>query len=307
MPSGDQSTATTPGAVGTVGTVGVVGSAGGLAAPRRPLAGSPVARLRPRTGPQILDSGFEVLRFRAATIIALLAILHGPFFIASQLISWFLADHLGVWSVVRNVWNGRNGDFVLTPAEQWACIAGLVSLLGEMLFAVGLAALMREWLVGADPAPLPIVKEVARRLPTILGAWLLALVCKAIGAAFCLVGLVIAVPLFSILAPVIAFEPGGPLRAFNRTRRLVNRASNKALFLTSTMALLSLLISWSIALGGNVAITHFEEFSTIMGVAVTLLLVVARSASTALLYLDIRVRTEGLDLALRAPDTLGRS
>ena len=48
-----------------------------------------------------------------------------------------------------------------------------------------------------------------------------------------------------------------------------------------------------------------EQFTTVMGVVVTLVLLVARTSAMVLFYLDIRVRTEGLDLALRAPEALG--
>lgn len=253
----------------------------------------------------MLDAGFEVLRFRAPVIVALLVLLHGPFFVASQLMSRIGGDGLGTWMLARHLWRALDGA-PLTDADWWTLSAILVGLFGEMVFAVGLALLMRHWLGGDDPTATTVARSVVRRAPTIVVAWLIALVLKAVALALCGVGLIVAIPVLSLLGPVVAFEDGGPGRALRRTRQLGNSASSKALFISVTMGLLTLLIAAGLDVGQSVAVTNVEQFSTIMGIAVSLLLVVARCGATALLYLDVRVRSEGLDLALRAPDALGR-
>ena len=62
---------------------------------------------------------------------------------------------------------------------------------------------------------------------------------------------------------------------------------------------------WTLRAGAAGGIGDVEQFTTVMGVVVTLVLLVARTSAMVLFYLDIRVRTEGLDLALRAPEALG--
>lgn len=273
--------------------------------PAPPLAGSPVERLRPRTATQILDAGFEVLRFRAPTIGILLATLHGPFFAASL---WMVHHSGNGWFaplVVRRLWEEPSlGD---APRAELAWLAGSFasSLFGEMLFAVGLAILMRRWMEGDDPSAATILRDTLRRLPGIVALWLIALLLKSLGAAICLVGLLLFVPHLSLLAPVMAFERGRGIRALARSRELVNRAPERVLFLTVVAPVFSILVPWALEAGADRGISTVESFSTVMGLVATLVLVVARSSATTLLYLDIRVRTEGLDLALRAPQALG--
>ena len=91
----------------------------------------------------------------------------------------------------------------------------------------------------------------------------------------------------------------------SRSRQLVNRASERALFLTLMAPLLSFGALWTLRAGAVGGIGDVEQFPTVRWVVVTLVLLVARTSAMVLFYLDIRVRTEGLDLALRAPEALG--
>jgi hypothetical protein len=273
--------------------------------PAEPLPGSPIERLRPRTAPQILDAGFEVLRFRAKTIAILLVVLHGPFYVASVVLLRQADDVSWPALLLSRLWTGRSLGDLPTNDLGWIAGSTVCALFGEMLFAVALATLIRGWLEGADPGPRAMVIATLRRFPAILAVWLLALVLKAIGGALCAVGLLLVVPYLSILGPVVAFEPGGIGHWVARSRELVTRAAPRALFLTLMAPVLSGLVSWGIEAGDALGITRFEQFSTIMGIAASMLLLVARCSTMTLFYLDIRVRTEGLDLALRAPRALG--
>jgi len=248
------------------------------------------------------------MRFRAKTIAILLVVLHGPFYVASVVLLRQAGDVSWPTLLLSRLWNSSSLDALPRSSQIWIAGSTLSGLFGEMLFAVALAALMRGWLEGRDPSAGDVIRRTLRRLPGILLVWIVALVIKAIGAALCLVGLLLVVPQLSILAPVVAFEGSGSFRmlsALGRSRQLANRSASRALFLTLMAPALSALVSWGISAGDQLGITRFEQLSTIMGIAASLLLVVARGATMTLLYLDIRVRTEGLDLAIRAPEALG--
>lgn len=275
----------------------------------QPLPGSPVARLRPRTAAQVLDAGFEVLRFRAGTVAALVVVLHGPFLAAAYLLGR-AADGLTLWR-----WLLRQLDLVGTTSASgsadgsivYAAASALTLLAGEMVVGVAIASLIRAWMEGRDPAAPEILLSTARRLPVILASWLAALASKTLGAALCLVGLLLVVPPLSLAAPVLAFERAGPVNALVRSRTLTSRNSGAALFITLMAPALSLSLFGVLRLGDLMAITAFEQFAQAMAMAVMLVLLVARASASTLLYLDIRVRTEGLDLAMRAPHALGTS
>lgn len=270
-----------------------------------PLAGSPVERLRPRTGPQILDAGFEVVRFRGRTIAILLAVLHGPFLAASL---WMTHQSGNGWFstlIVRRLWEGPRFELAASTETWWLAGSLACSMFGEMLFGVGLATLVRHWLEGTDASAATVLRATGRRLPVIGLAWLAALVVKAMGLLICGVGLLLVLPHLSILAPVMAFERGNVVSWIRRSRQLVNRSAERALFLTVMAPLLSFGLLWSLERGAGQGFGDLQQFTTGMGVVVTLVLVVARTSAMVLYYLDIRVRTEGLDLALRAPETLG--
>lgn len=270
-----------------------------------PLAGSPVERLRPRTGPQILDAGFEIIRYRAGRIAVLLAVLHGPFFAASL---WMTHQSGNGWFsllIIRRLWDGPRFELAASAEVWWLTGSLACSLLGEMLFGVGLSTLVRHWVEGTDATAGSVLRTTGRRLPVILSVWLVALVVKAAGLALCGVGILLVLPHLSILAQVMSFERGNVASWISRSRQLVNRASERALFLTLMAPLLSFGALWTLRAGAAGGIGDVEQFTTVMGVVVTLVLLVARTSAMVLFYLDIRVRTEGLDLALRAPDALG--
>lgn len=271
----------------------------------QPLAGSPVARLRPRTAPQVLDAGFEVLRFRAKVIAILLVVLHGPFYAASVILVRQADDVSWPALLISRLWSGTTRDVGTTADYAWIGGSWASALFGEMLFAVALASLIRAWLEGRDPGAPELLRATLRRLPAIAAVWVIALIMKSFAAALCGVGILLVVPYLSILAPVVAFEPGGPFTWLGRSRHLVGRAAGKALFLTLMAPALSLLVSWGLSAGQQLGIASVDEVTTVMGIAASLLLVVARCSAMALFYIDIRVRTEGLDLAIRAPDALG--
>jgi len=281
---------------------------GGPPLRRDPLPGSPVDRLRPRSAPQLLDAGFEVLRFRPGAIATLLVVLYGPFLVAAL---WMMDRAGNGWFPVLSLASLRRllDDATSGGSEElwWAAGATGATLVGEMLFAFALATLVRHWLDGDDIGVRSVLRTTARRLPGLAAAWIAALVLKLLGAALCLVGLVVFVPRLSLLAPVMAFEHRSPTKALGRSGELVARTSDRALFLVAIAPVLSFALPWALQAGADQGFHAVEQFSTVMGIAASLILLVARSATMTLFYVDIRVRTEGLDLALRAPAALERA
>ena len=202
-------------------------------------------------------AGFEIIRYRAGRIAVLLAVLHGPFFAASL---WMTHQSGNGWFsllIIRRLWDGPRFELAASAEVWWLTGSLACSLLGEMLFGVGLSTLVRHWVEGTDATAGSVLRTTGRRLPVILSVWLVALVVKAAGLALCGVGILLVLPHLSILAQVMSFERGNVASWISRSRQLVNRASERALFLTLMAPLLSFGALWTLlagAVGGSGAV-----------------------------------------------------
>jgi hypothetical protein len=135
-------------------------------------------------------------------------------------------------------------------------------------------------------------------------AWLAVVVLAAIGfVLFVLPGLLV-LSMFAVAAPVIVVERTGPLRGLRRSWRLVG----KRVWTVLGALLAAVLAAGIIDLAFGILAALFLSFSWgwVVGAVVNSLgRVVAGGAlagTVALIYLDLRVRREGLDLELQAAD-----
>jgi hypothetical protein len=115
-------------------------------------------------------------------------------------------------------------------------------------------------------------------------------------------------PLVIAVAPILMIEKVGPIKAISRSFSLVTR---RYLMVTGANALATVM-----ALIANFVLTLLPDFvaqlvgapwnwiiNAVGASLVSLLLVPAVAGVAILLYLDLRVRTEGLDIELQATDT----
>lgn len=279
--------------------------------PRSPgtaLVGSPVSRLQQRSLGQLLDGGFEVLRFRFRTIAIVASAIILPLFALPQMaVAWFLQSPT---ESATSVLLGQDLD---SRGAGWAVLLSYAAQLGLMLATmytgVAVAHLVSSWLAGNDPTPADVFTFLRSRLLPATGAWLLALLLKVIAGALCGFGLLYAVPMLSVLAPVIAVERLSPAASLSRSRSLVGAQYSTAFGVMFGWALASwILTTLAQAATGTVAeLTTSSLWAVLLVVHVvtvlaTVALTVVQVAVTVLFYVDLRVRTEGLDLDLQIPD-----
>src|SRR4029077_8800244 len=88
---------------------------------------------------------------------------------------------------------------------------------------VAMAHLVSGWLAGEDPGAGEVLRVVGRRSGVALLAWLIALLLKGLSILACGVGVVLTIPMFMVLSPVVAIEGVGPLAAVKRSWRLSSR------------------------------------------------------------------------------------
>jgi hypothetical protein len=191
-------------------------------------------------------------------------------------------------------------------------VAALIQNLSFFFVGGAIARLVSSWYAGGDMTARQAVGASLRKAPALLGAFAVLLPIKIAGLLTCGLALPFVVPLLMLTAPAIVIEDlgpiAGPLRSFRLAKRrygpcigvwalalVIEITVNLALSLVP--ALVSSITPGPLAPVVAAAGTVFAAFVTapfVVGVCV-------------LLYLDLRVRTEGLDLELDADAAFARA
>jgi hypothetical protein len=272
------------------------------------LPSSPVRRLQPRGVGEILDGGFEVLRFRFVTLMAITTLFAVPLYALPTLLrianGGSRASVLDAQASVLRVFTSEGGT------DNNGTLIGIVAALGGALalaiVGVAVAHLVTSWLMGGDPTFRDTLRHVARRGPVLAGAWVLATLMKGVGA-FCFIWVVL-IPLLLVLSPVVSCEQVGPITAIRRTWRLSRPRYGALAGLAIVSALVSSIIWLVLSAISTLVLQIWRDASwvwaaaAVIGVVIQLLLMPIQAAWVSLAYVDLRVRTEGLDLELEADE-----
>jgi hypothetical protein len=269
----------------------------------------PSVDLRPMTVADVVDGAFAVIKARPLRLFGIAAVFVVPVYLLAAYLQRNMMGGVGL----GDLWSNFNDPAVRADAQSqsgagefWATVLVLVvPTLALMFVAASIAKLMGAWTNGQDPAAGELLRGVGRRWWVILVAYLLIHVVELLGAATCYIGSLAAMAFFSLTAPVIGAEGLGPIQAMQRSARLAGTRFWPVLGINLLIALVDLLLST--ALGGlpqflaawfgfDVAWLLLAAGNIIAAVITTPFV----AAATVLLYLDLRVRTEGLDIELSA-------
>ncbi len=259
--------------------------------------------LRPLTLTDVVDASYAVLKARPGTVALLALVVVLPTQFLNTTVQGEVAA--AVSPIVGPVWGDAGESDWVAAAIAWASWSFAYLLLGAAL-----ARLMSAWYAGADLSFGDLVPLTVRAFPALAGAWLVALVPKAAS----LVSLGLLTPfvagLFVMIAPAVAVEGHGVGGAIRRSVALARR---RPMFVGLTLVGVALAewflqlalvgIPWMVA---DAALPEAVEVWVVAAAAVAARLVTASAAAAApmLLYLDARVRAEGLDLQLAAGEAL---
>ena len=256
----------------------------------------------------LLDGGFAIIKQAPATIIGLTAV----FSIPIQVLGAFLARNTEGFDLEAAV-EDTSGRFEVGPSFA-AGASGIVVQIGSALALVFVAAaigrLVSAWYVGHDLT----TGELVRATLPLSGALVVSCFFVHVLEGVAVLGLGV-LPLavmtwFLVTAPVIGVERIGPIAAMRRSARLVQRRFWPVLgaallgFLVETLffyaiGLIPLLVSLLIGTEGVLWVVP-----AVVSIATQLVTMPFVASVTVLIYLDLRVRTEGLDLELRANEAL---
>ena len=168
------------------------------------------------------------------------------------------------------------------------------------LLAATIAQLMTGWYHRRPVSAGTAIAATLRQLPALFVLWATVHVCEAVAA------LVIAVPalgvmtLCSVAVPVLVVEGCGPFAAMSRSVQLTRTRVGSAFWIVVLIALVDLVLATTLG-GVSFLVTPFDFAPAVSGLVVSAASIVSApfvAAATTLLYLDLRVRAEGLDIEL---------
>jgi len=266
----------------------------------------PVA-LRAMTSTDILDGAWGIIKARPKTVFAITAMILLP----TEILAAWLAQSGSAFTDLSGALAG-NGTGSSVLGGGGVVVAALIQNLSLFLLGGAIARLVSSWYAGGDMTARQAVGATLQRAPALLGAFAILLPVKLAGLATCGLALPFIVPMMMLTAPAIVIEGLGPIAGPLRSLRLARRrywpcvgvwALALVIELTVNLALsvvptlVASIAPGPLAPAVAAAGTVFSAFVTapfVVGVCV-------------LLYLDLRVRTEGLDLELDATAVFARA
>ena len=269
--------------------------------------------LEPMTVSDLLDGAWAIVKSRPRTVLSVTAIIIVPIELVSAALQHNLSRGVDLTSLFVNqpTGSGRSTTFS-AGLFGLAYLASALSALSYFFLGGALARLVSAWYAGGDLTVKQAVMASLRKTHIYLGAFPLLLIAKGIGYAMCGLGLIAVIPLFMLTAPAIMIEDLGPIAGPMRSARLVMRRFwwcvwvwFLAFIIEATVngmlsAIPGSLATLNLPLTADYLVPAFSAFSKL----VTAPFVVG---VCVLMYLDLRVRTEGLDLELEAADAFARA
>lgn len=296
-----------------------LGDLGGQLAPSGPLRGwardaggqveaanVPSLKLQPMTVADILDGAFAIIKARPARILGIAAL----FVVPVNLFGAYLQRNV---QTARQLWED---PAVLADASQSnsdgsdvlvSILLAILPALALVFVAAAVAQLVAAWSVGRDMTAGELLRGVGGRSWPLLASYVLVHAAETVGILGCYIGPIFIMAFFAVTAPVVGAEGVGPLAAMKRSAELASRRYWRVLGISLLIGLVAVLLG--LALGGLpelIAILVDEDLAWPVAAAGGIIGAVLSTpfvaAATVLLYLDLRIRTEGLDIELAAID-----
>ena len=275
----------------------------------RPPLPPPPLPMRPMTIPDVLDGAFAILKLRPQDVLTLAALFVIPIEVVSAVLLRDVLDTGGFSAIT---------DPTTTATDDGGAFAGLdatlvslaISAASLALLAGALAHLVARWYDGEDVTPTRAAMVALRRSPALLVALVLVHLLELVGLVGLIVGGYVVMAMLHVVSPVIVAEHVGPVRAIGRSMRLTSGRFGASLAVPGLVGLIGALVGFGFQLIPElVAAVVPEDWDWLVraaGQILAQLIVAPFTAGVAVLYhLDLRMRTEGLDIERRAGALFG--
>jgi hypothetical protein len=278
----------------------------GVAGPQRR-----AVSLRPATPSQLVDDGCRVLRRLARTLIPLVLACTLPIEVAQALVTRSQLngsdDRAGAFAL--GLIGVRGGSF-LTAGSASLLLFGVARLLVQTLLAGAVAVVVVGERFGTNVSVSTALKKMLRKTPALFVVWFC--VTASVTVAGCaIVGGYALGALWFVTVPALMIEGLGPFAAMGRSWRMGARRFWAMLGVSMLSGLVALLVGFAFSLLAliPVAFSLLSNLSWLFaGVAAQvndLVTIPIAAATAAFAYLDLRIRTEGLDLQVARVDLVG--
>lgn len=284
---------------------GAPGPAAALAV-ARPLA------VHPMSLPDILDGAFTLFKANARSLVLLTAL----FVVPIQLVTAYLSrDVLGGVGLADALTNASLSGMTVTSGPG-STVALLVTLAtSALVLPVMVGALCRVAASSYLGTPLPpgvALRGALRRWPTFVGAWILVHLIEGAASVAVLLPALAAMALCTAVAPIVAVEGLGAGRAVGRSFRLVGSRLFPVLGVVLATVALSSALSVALGIVPEVAalVIGYERGWVLAATGSTLGALITQplvACIATLVYIDGRIRQEGLDIALLVEDLAPRA
>jgi len=251
----------------------------------------------------VLDSAFDLLRFRFRRFVALAAVVVVPV----QILDLWVALGSGA---SRSSFTDTSAqlDLLDLSGASGAAALVIVFLQAVALFLLGMAAghLVSGWIDGRDDPFGTVLGAVARRAWVAPIVVVVALVVKSAAACFGGVGFFLADALFLAAGPAAGGERLGPFATIGRSVRLARSAFGTALAVSFGGFVITTVLRMSLLLGPAALVLMLglpDVWITVAQQATSLVLLVTlplTACIAARVHVDMRCRARGLDLFCRS-------
>jgi hypothetical protein len=260
----------------------------------------------------VLDGAFKLLKANFRSLLVIAAV----FIVPVQVVVAFAQ---------RNVLGGRGFLEVLhdpsfagsagTLPRGFTFAASIVSTLAQLLVlplvAGAISRVVAASYLGQEAGPGPAIRAAGRRWWALVAAWFLVHLVEGVGLVLCVLPGLLAMALFVGVAPAIVAEGLGPIQGMRRSARLLRPRVFAVLGIAVLVGILSQAIGGALGfvptmvaflVGMGRAWPVLAAGASLVGVVTTPIVAIVAT----LVYLDGRIRQEGLDLQLVAAELAGR-
>ena len=257
---------------------------------------------RPLNVIDLLDGAFAALRYRPRVVFFSMLWIVIP---AALIEGWNSRGVLGGGGLLGVI----NDPTLLQEASDSSGYATSVFAYGVdwlrvSFIGVSMAFMVDRWAHGEDPSVKDVMWFTVRRAPVWLAAFLLGKLIIGVTGWLVVPWVMFALG-FALLSPVLAIEGLGPIKSLKRSFKLMRLRTSQILGLYLACALVGFCVSGALtAIPSTVALVIGTDRAwplvTIGSIISTSLLAPFNGAAMALMYHDVRFRSEGLDLKHRA-------
>jgi hypothetical protein len=251
-----------------------------------------------------------VLRRLARTIVPLVLACTLPIEVAQALVtrSQLNSDDDQASAFAFGLVGARGGSF-LTAGSLALLLFGVARLLVQTLLSGAIAVVVVGERFGTNVTVGTALKKMLRRTPALFVVWFCVTVSVMLGGCTGVGGYALGA-LWFVAVPALMIEGLGPFASMGRSWRLGARRFWAMVGVSMLSGLVALLVGFAFSLLAliPVAFSLLSSWSWLFaGVAAQvndLVTIPIAAATAALAYLDLRIRTEGLDLQVARVDLI---